>query len=56
MGQQQTRDAFDEDFHRQLVSGYIRCIQSTMFDEQEESYYIVPQSIIDLCLLFYYQV
>ena len=49
MGQQQTHDEFNDDFHTQLVTGYIREIQ-------QESYYIVPQTIIDLCVQFYYQV
>ena len=53
MGQQQTRDEFNDDFHIQLVTGYIRGIQSRWFEEQDESY-IVPQTIIDLCVQFYY--
>eukprot|EP01084_Bolivina_argentea_P049696 91396_1 len=54
MGQQQIRDVFDDNYHQHLVCGYIHRIQGNMFENQGEAY-IIPQTIVDLCCMFYYQ-
>ena len=44
-----------QQIHKNVVYGYIRNVQNTVFSENNDPFYIIPKLIIRLCLLFWYE-
>ena len=43
-----------EQKHKHFINGYIRNIQRTYFQDNNDPFYIIPALVINLCLLFWY--
>ena len=41
---------------KHLVYGYIHELQQQLFPNEESGYYIIPNAIINICIIFYFMV